>query len=129
MAFADGFIEKMPKGYDTFIGERGFRLSGGEKQRLTIARAILKNPPILILDEATSQLDSESEKFVQEALDKLMQGRTVIAIAHRLSTIMRADKIVVLEAGRIVGMGKHDDLLFSTPLYRRLYETQFRPAS
>ena len=119
----------MPKGYDTFIGDRGFRLSGGEKQRLTIARAILKNPPILILDEATSQLDSESEKFVQEALDKLMQGRTVIAIAHRLSTIMRADKIVVLEHGKIVGMGKHDDLLFSTPLYRRLYETQFRPAS
>jgi len=129
MAFADTFIEKMPKGYDTFIGDRGFRLSGGEKQRLTIARAILKNPPILILDEATSQLDSESEKFVQEALDKLMQGRTVIAIAHRLSTIMKADKIVVLEAGKIVGMGKHDDLLFSTPLYRRLYETQFRPAS
>ena len=129
MAFANNFIEKMPKGYDTFVGDRGFRLSGGEKQRLTIARAILKNPPILILDEATSQLDSESEKFVQEALDKLMQGRTVIAIAHRLSTIMKADKIVVLEAGRIVGMGKHDDLLFSTPLYRRLYETQFRPAS
>lgn len=126
MAFANYFVEKMPKGYDTIVGDRGFRLSGGEKQRLTIARAILKNPPILILDEATSQLDSESEKFVQEALDKLMQGRTVIAIAHRLSTIMKADKIVVLEAGKIVGMGKHDDLLFSTPLYRRLYETQFR---
>jgi len=126
MAFADKFIEKMPKGYDTFVGDRGFRLSGGEKQRLTIARAILKNPPILILDEATSQLDSESEKFVQEALDKLMQGRTVIAIAHRLSTIMKADKIVVLEQGKIVGMGRHDDLLYSCPLYRRLYETQFR---
>ena len=126
MAFADKFIEKMPKGYDTFIGDRGFRLSGGEKQRLTIARAILKNPPILILDEATSQLDSESEKYVQEALDKLMQGRTVIAIAHRLSTIMKADKIVVLEHGKIVGVGRHDDLLFSCPLYRRLYETQFR---
>lgn len=126
MAFADKFIEKMPKGYDTFIGERGFRLSGGEKQRLTIARAILKNPPILILDEATSQLDSESEKYVQEALDKLMQGRTVIAIAHRLSTIMKADKIVVLEHGKMVGQGRHDDLLFSCPLYRRLYETQFR---
>ena len=126
MAFADKFIEKMPKGYDTFIGDRGFRLSGGEKQRLTIARAILKNPPILILDEATSQLDSESEKYVQEALDKLMQGRTVIAIAHRLSTIMKADKIVVLEHGKMVGVGRHDDLLFSCPLYRRLYETQFR---
>jgi len=126
MAFANKFIEKMPKGYDTFIGDRGFRLSGGEKQRLTIARAILKNPPILILDEATSQLDSESEKYVQEALDKLMQGRTVIAIAHRLSTIMRADKIVVLEHGKMVGQGRHDDLLFSCPLYRRLYETQFR---
>ena len=126
MAFADKFIEKMPKGYDTFVGDRGFRLSGGEKQRLTIARAILKNPPLLILDEATSQLDSESEKYVQEALDKLMLGRTVIAIAHRLSTIMKADKIVVLEQGKMVGIGKHDDLLFSCPLYRRLYETQFR---
>lgn len=129
MAFADKFIEKMPKGYDTPIGDRGFRLSGGEKQRLTIARAVLKNAPILILDEATSQLDSESEKFVQEALDKLMQDRTVMAIAHRLSTIMKADRIVVLEAGQIVGEGKHDDLLFSTPLYRRVYETQFRPTS
>ncbi|MBI3602134.1 MAG: ABC transporter ATP-binding protein [Candidatus Omnitrophica bacterium] len=126
MAFADHFIEKMPLGYETIIGDRGFRLSGGEKQRLTIARAILRNPPILILDEATSQLDSESEKFVQEALDSLMKDRTVIAIAHRLSTIMRADKIVVLEAGRTVGLGKHDELLFTCPLYRRLYETQFQ---
>ena len=125
MAYAHDFIMKMPKGYETIVGDRGFRLSGGEKQRLTIARAILKNPPILILDEATSQLDSESEKFVQEALDKLMQGRTVIAIAHRLSTIMKANKIVVLEAGRIMGIGRHDELLFSCPLYRRLYETQF----
>ena len=125
MAFADRFVEKMPLGYDTMVGDRGFRLSGGEKQRLTIARAILRNPPILILDEATSQLDSESEKFVQEALDTLMKGRTVIAIAHRLSTIIRADKIVVLEAGQIIGFGKHDDLLFTCPLYRRLYETQF----
>lgn len=129
MAFADHFIQKMPHGYETIVGDRGFRLSGGEKQRLTIARAILKNPPILILDEATSQLDSESERFVQEALDSLMKNRTVIAIAHRLSTIMRADKIVVLEAGKVVGLGKHDELLFTCPLYRRLYETQFSTAS
>lgn len=124
-AFAQGFIERMPNGYDTMIGDRGFRLSGGEKQRLTIARALLKNPPILILDEATSQLDSESEKYVQQALDQLMQGRTVIAIAHRLSTILKADKIVVIEAGKIVGTGRHDELLFTCSLYRRLYETQF----
>ncbi len=124
-AFANHFVEKMPKGYDTMVGDRGFRLSGGEKQRLTIARAILKNPPILILDEATSALDSESEKYVQQALDELMQGRTVIAIAHRLSTIMKANKIVVIEAGKIVGCGPHDELLFTCPLYRRLYETQF----
>ncbi|MCK5260531.1 MAG: ATP-binding cassette domain-containing protein, partial [Candidatus Omnitrophica bacterium] len=124
-AFAHRFITEMPKGYDTMIGDRGFRLSGGEKQRISIARAILKNPPILILDEATSQLDSESEKYVQEALDLLMQGRTVVAIAHRLSTIKKADKIVVLEHGQIVGIGPHAQLLETCPLYKRLYEMQF----
>jgi subfamily B ATP-binding cassette protein MsbA len=125
-AFAHRFIVKMPQGYDTVLGDRGFRLSGGEKQRIAIARAILKNPPILLLDEATSQLDSESEKIVQEALDRLMQERTVIAIAHRLSTIKKATKIVVLEHGRIVGLDRHEKLLETCPLYKRLHETQFQ---
>jgi len=125
-AFAQDFIMKMPQGYETVIGDRGFRLSGGEKQRLAIARAILKNPPILILDEATSQLDSESERFVQEALDSLMTGRTVICIAHRLSTIKKASKIAVLEDGKIVGLNTHENLLKTCPLYQRLYETQFK---
>lgn len=125
-AFAHPFVMNMPAGYNTVIGDRGFRLSGGEKQRIAIARAILKNPPILILDEATSQLDSESERIVQDALDELMKGRTVICIAHRLSTIKKATKIAVLEAGKIVGLGSHEELLENCPLYRRLYETQFQ---
>ncbi|MBF0385723.1 MAG: ABC transporter ATP-binding protein [Candidatus Omnitrophica bacterium] len=126
-AFAHDFVSKMTDGYNTKIGDRGFRLSGGEKQRIAIARAILLNPPILILDEATSQLDSESEKFVQEALDKLMEGRTVVAIAHRLSTIKKASKILVLEKGKIAGIGKHDELLKTCQLYEKLYRIQFQP--
>lgn len=125
-AFALGFINKMPDQLDTIVGDRGFRLSGGEKQRLAIARAILKNAPILILDEATSQLDSESEQYVHEALDKLMVGRTVVAIAHRLSTIKKADKIVVLDKGQIVGIGKHSELMGNCDMYKRLHDMQFQ---
>ncbi|HOD11646.1 MAG TPA: ABC transporter ATP-binding protein [Candidatus Omnitrophota bacterium] len=125
-AFAHDFIIKLPEGYDTMIGDRGFRLSGGERQRIAIARAILKNAPILILDEATSQLDSQSEKYVQDAIDALMKDRTVICIAHRLSTIRKSKKIVVLQAGKIIGSGSHEDLLGACPLYKSLYETQFQ---
>jgi subfamily B ATP-binding cassette protein MsbA len=124
-AFAHDFIQLMPQGYETVIGEKGFRLSGGERQRMAIARAILKNTPILILDEATSALDSESEALVQEALANLMQGRTAIVIAHRLSTIRRADRIAVLEGGRITAVGSHEELLNISPTYRRLYQLQF----
>jgi subfamily B ATP-binding cassette protein MsbA len=124
-ALADEFINKLPKGYNTVIGERGLILSGGQRQRLAIARAILKNAPILILDEATSALDAESEMLVQQALNNLMAGRTTIVIAHRLSTIRRADRIVVLEAGRVVEMGAHHELLRLGGVYRRLYELQF----
>ncbi len=125
-AFAHDFIMKMPQGYDTVIGDRGFRLSGGERQRIALARAILKNAPILILDEATSQLDSQSEKYVQDAIDGLMKDRTVICIAHRLSTIKKSNKIVVLQAGQIVGAGSHEELIKSCSLYKTLYETQFQ---
>jgi len=125
-ALAHDFILRMPQGYSTVIGEKGFRLSGGERQRLAIARAILKDAPILILDEATSALDAESESLVQAALANLMQGRTVLVIAHRLSTIRRANRIAVLEEGRITAVGSHEELLVSSPTYQRLYQLQFR---
>ena len=124
-ALADEFILRMPDGYDTVIGERGFRLSGGERQRLAIARAILKDAPILILDEATSALDSESEALVQTALANLMRGRTVIVIAHRLSTVRHATRIAVLENGRISDIGTHDELMQKSATYQRLYNLQF----
>jgi subfamily B ATP-binding cassette protein MsbA len=124
-ALADGFIREMPEGYDTVIGEKGVRLSGGERQRIAIARALLKNAPLLILDEATSALDSESEALVQSALGNLMAGRTVVVIAHRLSTVRRADRIVVLENGTISDIGSHDELMARLGTYRRLYELQF----
>jgi len=124
-ALAHDFIQALPKAYDEVIGERGVRLSGGERQRIAIARAILKNAPILILDEATSALDSESEALVQSALHNLMSGRTVFVIAHRLSTVRRADRIVVIENGTIVDIGSHEDLMTKLGTYRRLYELQF----
>jgi len=124
-ALAHDFIKALPAGYDEVIGERGVRLSGGERQRIAIARAILKNAPILILDEATSALDSESEALVQSALHNLMNGRTVFVIAHRLSTVRRADRIVVIENGAIADIGAHEDLMTKLGTYRRLYELQF----
>lgn len=125
-AYADEFIMQLPQGYDTVIGESGLRLSGGQRQRLAIARALLKNAPILILDEATSHLDSESESLVQKALYNLMQGRTTLVIAHRLSTVMKADRILVIEAGRVAEVGSHDELLALGGSYRRLYDLQFQ---
>jgi len=124
-ALAHDFIMRMPQGYATVVGEKGFRLSGGEKQRLAIARAILKDAPILILDEATSALDAESESLVQAALSNLMQNRTVLVIAHRLGTIRRANRIAVLERGRITAIGSHEELLTTSPTYQRLYQLQF----
>jgi ATP-binding cassette, subfamily B, bacterial MsbA len=128
-ALAHDFILRMPQGYDTVIGEKGFRLSGGERQRIAIARAILKNAPILILDEATSALDAESESLVQAALANLVEGRTVLVIAHRLGTIRNATRIAVLEDGRITAVGSHEELLANSPTYQRLYHLQFMDGS
>jgi subfamily B ATP-binding cassette protein MsbA len=125
-AYADEFIMRLPHGYETLIGENGVKLSGGERQRLAIARALLRNPPILILDEATSSLDTESERMVQMALANLMQGRTTVVIAHRLSTVQRADRIAVLDRGRLVEVGRHEELLAHGGIYNRLYEMQFQ---
>ncbi|MGA8942377.1 MAG: ABC transporter ATP-binding protein [Thermoactinomyces sp.] len=126
LANADTFIRELPQGYDTHVGERGTKLSGGQRQRIAIARALLRNPGILMLDEATSSLDSTSEQMVQEALTHLMKDRTTLVIAHRLSTVVEADKIIVLEEGRITGQGTHKELLSSHPLYQKLVQQQFR---
>ena len=124
IANAHEFIENLPEKYYTNIGDDGNKLSGGQKQRVSIARAVLKNPPIMILDEATSALDTESERFVQDALEKMMENRTSLVIAHRLSTIQRADWIVVMERGNIVEQGTHEELMNNNNVYRRLVELQ-----
>jgi ATP-binding cassette subfamily B protein len=124
-AFATEFIEHLPDGYDTDLGERGVRLSGGQRQRIAIARAILSDRPVLLLDEATSALDSESERMVQAALERLMQNRTTLIIAHRLATVRQVDRIAVIDAGRLLEVGSHDELLASNALYSRLAALQF----
>jgi subfamily B ATP-binding cassette protein MsbA len=124
-AHAWEFIERLPEGLDTTIGDRGVMLSGGQRQRLAIARALLRNPPILILDEATSSLDTESERLVQDAINRLVQDRTVLVVAHRLSTIRHADHILVLDKGSIIEQGTHEDLLKANRRYKYLYDIQF----
>jgi ATP-binding cassette subfamily B protein len=124
-AFAHDFITALPEGYQTFLGERGLRLSGGQRQRISIARAMLKNPPLLLLDEATSALDAESERMVQAALESAMKDRTTLVIAHRLSTVQRADRIIVMDGGRIVENGTHASLSAANGLYARLAKLQF----
>ena len=126
LANADEFIEKMPEGYDAMVGERGVTLSGGERQRITIARAIIRDAPILILDEPSAGLDAASEKLVFDALANLMAGKTSIVIAHRLATVRRADVIFVIDGGRLVEQGTHEELLDNGGLYARLYDLQFR---
>jgi len=129
MANALGFIRQLPRGFDTVVGERGLRLSGGERQRLSIARAVLLDPPILIFDEATSSLDSESERLIQEATARLLSHRTVLMIAHRLSSVLHADRIVVMDEGRVAAVGRHEDLLERSEIYRMLYRLQYEPQS
>jgi ATP-binding cassette subfamily B protein len=125
-AYATEFIETLPEGFDTYVGERGIRLSGGQRQRVAIARALLRDPAVLLLDEATSALDAESERFVQQALDHLMAGRTTIMIAHRLATVKKADRLIVMDKGRVVDSGTHEELVEKGGLYARLAELQFQ---
>ena len=125
-AHAIEFIDRLIEGFDTLVGERGVKLSGGQRQRLAIARVFLKNPAIVILDEATSSLDSESERLVEEAMEELLQGRSTLIIAHRLSTVQRADRVIVIDRGRVVEEGRHADLLAAEGMYSRLYRGQFR---
>ena len=124
-AYALEFIDRLPDGFESYLGEQGVRLSGGQRQRIAIARAMLKDPSILLLDEATSALDASSEQKVQAALKELMQGRTTLIIAHRLATIMHADRILLIDQGRLIAQGSHQDLLASSELYKKLCELQF----